>query len=100
MVEQYNLCQLEHLPNMKDIYEKTPEERKLLGFQNSVNSYSKTLEIHTRTLINMYESGDEYEVGLKFIIASLKLIEAYDSEKHDELKELLSHKIDSPVDES
>jgi hypothetical protein len=48
----------------------------------------------------MYESGDGYEIGLKFIIASLKLIEAYDSEKHDELNKLLSEKVDISSDES
>jgi hypothetical protein len=85
---------------MKNIYQKSPEERKLLSFQNSVNTYYKTLEIHTKNLILMYESGDDYDLGLQFIQNSLVLIKSYDEEKYSELNELLSQKIDSSVSES
>ncbi len=100
MEEQYSPYQLEYLANMKNIYEKTPEERKLLSFQNSVNAYFNTLEIHTQNLIHMYQSEGEYDLGLQFIQNSLSLIESYDEEKASKLKELLSRKIDSPVSES
>jgi hypothetical protein len=85
---------------MKDIYEKTPEERKLISFQNSTNSYCKALESHTQNLIRMYEQVEGYELGLKFIQESLIVIKSYDEEKHKELDELLFSKIDSDINES
>jgi hypothetical protein len=85
---------------MKDIYEKTPEERKLINFQNSTNAYCKALESHTQNLIRMYEQGEGYELGLKFIQESLIVIKSYDEEKHKELDELLFSKIDSDINES
>ena len=91
---------MEHSAKMNTIYQKTPEERKLLGFQNSVNAYYKTLEIHTKNLIGMYQSGDDYDLGLQFIQNSLVLIKSYDEEKYNELNELLSAKIDISPDES
>jgi len=48
----------------------------------------------------MYQSGDDYDLGLQFIQNSLVLIKSYDEEKYSELNELLSQKIDSPVSES
>lgn len=85
---------------MNTIYQKTPEERKLLNFQNSTNSFYRTLVSHTEALISMYEDKKGYGDGLTFIIDSLKLIAAYDLDKYEELTELLSKKVDIESNES